>query len=104
MTKFDNIINEKLEVSVIHSLSGGIVKGAEYNDFAKVEIAGEGAFWYIDSFGISVGDYVTVPLGKNLVEGKVLRVDKHVSSQASPVPVKRARKIVGFRKNRRTNE
>ena len=83
---------------MIHSLSGGIMKGAEYNDFAKIEILEAGIFWYIDPFGLSVGDCAIVPFGKKLVEGKVLRVDKHVSSQASPIPMKCAKEIVGFKK------
>lgn len=83
---------------MIHSLAGGVVKDPKYFDFAKVEIDGEEIFWYIDPFGLEKGDYVTVPLGKKLVEGKILRIDKHVSSQASPISVKRAKEIVGFRK------
>lgn len=83
---------------MIHSLSGGIVKGAKYNDFAKIEIPGEGIFWYIDPFGLSAGDCAIVPFGKKLVEGEILRIDKHVSSQASPIPIKHAKEIVGFKK------
>ena len=83
---------------MIHSLSGGIVRGEKFNDFAKVEIDGEGTFWYIDPFGLSEGDYVTVPLGKRLVEGQILRIDRHVSSHASPISVKHAKEIIAFRK------
>lgn len=82
---------------MIHSLSGGIVSETQYVDFAKVSIEGEGIFWYISKIeNLQAGDRVIVPFGKNLknVEGKVLRVDKNVSSQVSPIPFRHAKYIV----------
>ena len=83
---------------MIHSLSGGVMSDVEHCDFAKVEIPGEGIFWYISKIeGLKVGEEVVVPFGrlsKNVV-GKVLRIDRNVSSQVSPIPFKHAKNIVG---------
>lgn len=84
---------------MIHSLAGGLVKGPKYYDFAKVEIKDEGAFWYENPFPfLEVGSLVTVPFGKNdtLVQGVIVRIDKSVSSYSAPIPIKHAKKIVGF--------
>ena len=82
---------------MIHSLAGGIVSEVKVADFAKVEIDGEGKFWYISKIAdLKEGDFVLVPFGKNLAEtkAKVLRIDKNVSSQASPIPFGRAKVIL----------
>ena len=79
---------------MIHSLSGGVVKGESFFDFAKVEIDGEGFFWFIDPFGLEESDIVVVPFGGETRTGKILRIDKHVSSFAAPVPTKHAKKIL----------
>ncbi len=86
---------------MIHSLSGGVIKDIEYFDFAKVKVT-EGIlcnniFWYISPFSnLKQGDIVLVPLGANNTQTKaeVLRVDKNVSGQTAPVPVKRCKKII----------
>ncbi len=81
---------------MIHSLSGGVVKEDRSGDFAKVEIEGEGFFWYLsDIFGLKEGDFVLVPFGKTnkLVRAKVIRIDKDISYKASPIPFKHAKKI-----------
>ena len=86
---------------MIHSMAGGKLGNVEYNDFAKVRISeGENqgqAFFYITKIiGLKVGDRVLVPLGiaNDKVEGVVERIDKNVSSQSSPVSVKRAKAII----------
>jgi len=82
---------------MIHSLSGGVMRDVQYVDFAKVEIEGEGIFWYINNIdGLKEGDKVIVPFGKSgqKVVGKVLRIDKSVSSQVSPIPFKHAKHII----------
>ncbi len=87
---------------MIHSLAGGIVKDLQYNDFAKVKIVQDGMyfgsiFWYINPFkGLNEGDLVVVPVGVNNAKFKaeVLRVDKNVSIQTSPVPIKRCKSII----------
>ena len=86
---------------MIHSMAGGELRGEDYNDFAKVEIL-EGeqsgkSFWYITTiFDMQVGDKVLVPVGniKMGTLGKVVRIDKNVSSFCSPVPTKRARYVL----------
>ena len=86
---------------MIHSMAGGKIGRLEYNDFAKVRIL-EGeengkAFFYITKiFGLKAGDKVLVPVGvlNTLTMGEVERIDKNVSSQCSPVPVKRAKEVM----------
>lgn len=85
---------------MIHSLAGGSIKKLKVNDFAKVELL-EGAskggiFWYITTIpGLREGDNVLVPFGKlnALTKAKVLRIDKNVSSQASPVNMNFAKSV-----------
>ena len=86
---------------MIHSMAGGKLGSVEYNDFAKVRII-EGeeegkAFFYITKIiGLKEGDLVVVPVGFANVQtkGKVERIDRAVSSQNSPVSVKRAKYII----------
>lgn len=86
---------------MIHSLAGGSIRDINYLDFAKVEIL-EGAqkgcwFWYItDIPNLNEFDEVLVPLGvsNTKTRGKVLRLDYSVSSQVSPIPIKKAKKII----------
>lgn len=85
---------------MIHSLAGGILSENTPKNFAKVELLGDyytGTFWFVfDLPQLKVGDTVLVPFGKQniLTKGKVLRIDKNVSPQASPIPFKQAKKIV----------
>ncbi len=82
---------------MIHSLSGGVVRDKKYYDFAKVKIETGEIFWFISKFKeLKVGDFVVVPIGKseNLVKGEVLRIDKNISEQVAPIPVKRMKEIV----------
>jgi hypothetical protein len=51
--------------------------------------------WYITTiFGLKKGDIVLVQLGADKVRAKVLRIDKFVSEQASPVPFSRAKNVI----------
>ena len=85
---------------MIHSLAGGDIKKIQINDFAKVELL-EGSskgsiFWYISKVPtLAAGDSVLVPFGSRnaLTRAKVLRVDKGVSSQCSPIPTGHAKEI-----------
>ena len=85
---------------MIHSLAGGQLGALKFADFVKVQIISEpftnDIFWYIACGTEKVGDTVIVPVGKNnlQVRAKVLRIDKHVSSQACPVPISRAKKVI----------
>lgn len=82
---------------MIHSLSGGVLSEDGYHTVVKVKFFGEDKVGYFlcDDFRVSVGDKVVVEsLGCGTEEGEVLRVDKNVSEKCSPVPVKRARKVL----------
>ncbi len=84
---------------MIHSLAGGKIQNLKYADFVKVQIITppfvNDIYWYIAMGTEKVGDTVVVPIGKNntLVQGKVLRIDKNVSSQVAPVPIGRAKQV-----------
>lgn len=86
---------------MIHSLAGGELRGEDFYDFAKVEIL-EGfekgkIFWYIsDILDLQVENLVLVPVGtiKMGTLGRVVRIDKNVSSFCSPIPVKNAKHIL----------
>lgn len=87
---------------MIHSMAGGRLQNVSYNDYAKVKIltganAGD-IYWYLSIAGVSAGNIVKIPVGitNQPEEGEVLRVDKNVSSQMSPVPFKRAKKIISI--------
>ena len=85
---------------MIHSLAGGNIQSLKVADFVKVQIVSNpftnDIYWYIACGSEQVGDTVVVPFGKNntLVQGKVLRIDKNVCSQVSPVPLSKAKKVV----------
>ena len=85
---------------MIHSLAGGDIKKIKVNNFATVEllegISKGSIYWYITKIdGLKEGDIVLVPFGKlnSLTKAKVLRIDKNVSSQASPIPTSHAKEI-----------
>lgn len=81
---------------MIHSLAGGILNNKAYNDFVKVKILdSDKILWYITEYDLKVGNKVFVPLGKNnkLVLGEVLRVDKNISSDCSPISPKMAKYV-----------
>ena len=83
---------------MIHSLAGGNLGNEQYLDFALVEIVdgkNVGKFWYKTKLrGLNIGDIVLVEFGREKVKAKVVRVDKNVSSFASPIPIKKAKEII----------
>lgn len=82
---------------MIHSLSGGVIREKKYFDFAKVRFETGEVYWFISTFPeLKPGDKVVVPVGRDNVptEAFVLRIDKHISEQVSPIPAKRAKKII----------
>ena len=89
---------------MIHSLSGGIMKDKKTFDFAKVELLDEyysGIFWYIsDIKDLKENNIVLVPFINNDIKlkAKVLRVDKNVKEDCSPIPIKKAKKIISIAK------
>ena len=80
---------------MIHSLAGGNLGNESYFDFALVEVEIGGKYWYISKLGVKQGDLVMVPLKGEIVKGKVIRIDKNVSSYNSPIPIKMAKQIKG---------
>ena len=84
---------------MIHSLSGGVVKDKIICDLVKVKIndpfLDRQIYWYIcNNKDVIVGDVVLVPFGNKEVKATVLRIDKNVNEQASPIPLKRAKEII----------
>jgi len=85
---------------MIHSLAGGKIKDLEYADFVKVrfDYLGESKVgWYTtDLIDLNLGDKVAVPYGSPATEvvGTVEKIERNLSSQLSPIPIKRARKII----------
>ena len=83
---------------MIHSLAGGRLGKEQYLDFALVELV-EGEYagakaWYISKIGLKQGDCVIVPYKTSNFKAKIIRIDKNVSSYASPIPVKMAKQII----------
>lgn len=84
---------------MIHSLAGGSLGKEIYSNFAFVEILeGENIgkkAWYISKImGLKAEDLVLVSYFNLEVKAKVIRVDKNVSSFASPIPIKKAKAII----------
>lgn len=74
---------------MIHSLSGGVIKSSEKYTFIKVEVGGETRWLVCDDTNVAVGDTAVFDDGKTLIRGKVLRVDKGISGDCAPVPLKK---------------
>lgn len=86
---------------MIHSMAGGRLGNVDFSDYAKIELlqgslAGK-MFWYRSPFvELELNDEVIVPFGNDglKVLGKVVRIDRAVSSQNSPVPASKAKSII----------
>ncbi len=83
---------------MIHSCAGGVVRKKRHFDFAKVEILSCGQIcWYICNIPLlEEGDVVIVSFGRDnkREKAKVLRIDRNVSEQVSPISVKIAKEIL----------
>ena len=80
---------------MIHSLAGGVIREKKYFDFAKVKLETGELYWYISTIKtLKPGDMVVVPYGNEEAKAFVIRIDKHISEQVSPIPVKRAKTIL----------
>ncbi len=82
---------------MIHSLAGGVLDGNDSHTLVKVKIDGEGrtGYYLCDEFRPSVGDRVIVETrAVGTEQGEVLKVDKNVSEKCSPVPIKRALRVL----------
>ena len=82
---------------MIHSLAGGKMRDLDFCDFAKVKIIDTNEIrWYIfNILDLNLGDKVLVPFGiKNeLVTAEVIKIERNLSEQVAPIPIKRAKEI-----------
>ena len=83
---------------MIHSLSGGVIKENIPVDFAKVKLKQTGTIaWYLCTHlpNLKINDKVLVPYGvdNSMQEAQVLRIDRQISPQVTPIPLKHAKKI-----------
>ncbi|MBD5132482.1 MAG: hypothetical protein HDT28_07860 [Clostridiales bacterium] len=82
---------------MIHSMSGGVLSEYDSLTFVKLQFDGEQApYWYITELEVDEGDRVLAPFGVAGLgkEATVIKVERNVSSQVAPVPVKRAKRIL----------
>ena len=78
-------------------MAGGVLSDNKVVDFAKVQLLSGEILWYITNIeNLQSGDSVLVPVGKTNMPQKatVIRIDKCVSIQSSPVPYNRAKEII----------
>ena len=85
---------------MIHSMAGGRLGKLQSADFVKVRFlegpnSGDVAFYMCD-ISVGVGDIVVVPYGASseTIRAEVLRMDKNVLSDRSPIPFARAKKVL----------
>lgn len=81
---------------MIHSMSGGVLSEYGTYTFVKVKLDGdERPYWYVSDFDVAEGDRVLAPFGVGGQKAAtVLRVEQNVSGQVSPIPIKRAKKLL----------
>ncbi|MBO6263472.1 MAG: hypothetical protein J6N93_04275 [Clostridia bacterium] len=80
---------------MIHSLAGGVIKSGGLHTFVKVKFPSGEERWYLsDDTPVMVGLKVAAPYGGDIAVGIAVRVDGGVSEQATPIPFKRAEKII----------
>ena len=84
---------------MIHSLSGGVIKENGNHTFIKVESLGYPLWLICDGFEVEVGDVAVYEDRKgDIARGKVVRVDKNVSSQCSPFPMSKMKSVLKIEK------
>ena len=79
---------------MIHSTAGGTMREYKRYDYAKVEVEGSMKFYLSPFKELKEGDIVLIEVENEIKEGKVIRVDKNISEQNFPIPVKRLKKII----------
>lgn len=83
---------------MIHSMSGGVLSEYGSYTFAKVKFDGiDAPYWFIAEFDVQEGDPVLAPFGAAAMprQATVIKVERNVSGQVAPVPVKRAKRLIG---------
>lgn len=82
---------------MIHSMSGGVLSEFGSYTFVKVRFEENGApYWYVSDFDVDAGDTVLAPFGATGAgrEASVISVERNVSGQVAPVPLKRVKKLI----------
>lgn len=86
---------------MIHSMSGGVIKDPGAYTFVKIAFDDDPEntpHWYISDFSVEAGDRVSAPRGRADMPARatVLRVEKNVSGQVTPVPLRLAKKLLNL--------
>lgn len=86
---------------MIHSMSGGILKDPGSYTFVKIAFDDDPEktpYWYVSDFSVAAGDKVSAPRGRADMPARatVLRVEKNVSGQVTPVPLRSAKKLLNL--------
>lgn len=83
---------------MIHSLAGGKIRDLDFADFVKVKLIDtepDKILWYTtDLIDLNEGDTVLVPFGAQSAQAIVLKIERNLSSQVAPIPIKRAKNII----------
>ena len=82
---------------MIHSMSGGVLSDYGSYTFVKLKFDGdERPYWYICEFDVEDGDRVSAPFGVGGLSqpATVIKVERGVSAQVAPIPVKRAKRVL----------
>ena len=77
-------------------MSGGVIKDVGSYTFVKVTFDDGGIAWYISDFDVAEGDRVKAPRGVGNIgtSATVVKVEYNVNGQVTPVPLKRAKKLI----------
>lgn len=85
---------------MIHSLSGGVIADNGYYTFVKVvfedERYADRPYWFVSpTSSVEVGNAVLASPSKQspALRARVVKVEKNVSSQCSPIPMNRITEI-----------
>lgn len=91
---------------MIHSLSGGVISEVGYHTFVKLTfdhpVYGDRPYWYLCPFPeAEEGDSALAPVGRQntLLKGTIVKVERNVSAQCSPVPMNRIGTVERLLKN-----
>ncbi len=79
---------------MIHSMSGGIIKDPGSYTFVKIAFDDDPEktpYWYVSDFSVAPRGRADMP-----ARATVLRVEKNVSGQVTPVPLRSAKKLLNL--------
>lgn len=81
---------------MIHSLSGGVIKGDGVHRLIKVRTGYDERYYLCDEFAVSVGDEVIVPTKSGAERGEVVKVLNGITSQNSPFNLKKTESVINL--------